>query len=81
MITPVYGSWCSHKTTESQKVFAGDSTPSKSSVLRADAIVGKTGNVLGCGLEGAIPKFQSAANLPIAERVVGGSETKVRRRS
>lgn len=56
MITPVYGSWRSHKTTESQRVFASDRTPSKSSVLRADAIVGKTGNVLGCGLEGAIPE-------------------------
>lgn len=81
MITPVYGWWCSHKTTESQKVFASDRTPSKSSVPRADAIVEKTGMFLVAAWRGRSRKFQSAANLPIAERVVGDSETKVRRRS
>lgn len=74
MITPVYGPWCSKKTTESQRVFTSDRTPSKPCVLRPDAIVGKTANVLGCGLEGVIPEVSVLCEFANSERVVGKPE-------
>jgi len=52
----------------SRKRLPKTTRPSKSCVVHSCGIVGKTGKVRGCGLEGRSRKFQSSANSPILEQ-------------
>ena len=52
----------------SRKRLAKTALSSKSCVVHSHGIVGKTGKVRGCGLEGRSQKFQSSANSPIQEQ-------------
>src|SRR5258708_4852804 len=52
----------------SRKRLSRTARPSKSCVVHSYGIVGKTGKVPVCGLEGRSRKFQSSANSPILEQ-------------